>query len=166
MAVKSLARILPQWEKWAKMARSVFMDAEYPLPSNTPKFIGYTINDFNLSSGQPTGSFVKIMDKISHCITSELVPSLQAEGMLLDEKVYIAASDLNNKLRSHRKVDRYCLGEISNFNKLIALSNKLAIPIYEIDPRKEHLGESQTKTLNWFKLLFDTMASKLLILTS
>lgn len=46
MAVKSLARILPSWEKWAKSARPLFEDAEYPLPHNTPKFLGYTINDF------------------------------------------------------------------------------------------------------------------------
>jgi cellulose biosynthesis protein BcsQ len=166
MAIKSLSRILPQWEKWAKTARSVFADAEYPLPSNTPKFIGYTINDFNLSSGQPTGSFVKIMNKISSCITNELVPSLGQEGMLLDKSKYAKASDLNSTLRSQREIDRYCLGEISNFNKLIALSNKFAIPIYEIDSKRANLGEGQTKTLNWFKILFETIANKLIILTS
>ena len=40
MAIKSLSNILPAWEKWAKKARELFKDAEYPLPNNTPKFLG------------------------------------------------------------------------------------------------------------------------------
>lgn len=166
MAIKSLSRILPSWEKWAKTARPIFSDAEYPLPTKTPKFLGYTINDFNLSDGKPSYSFATIMDKISGCITNELIPNLDREGMLLDSKKYLDAAYLNTKLRSQREIDNYCIGEISNFNKLIALSNKLAIPIYELDPNKSNLGTSQTKTLNWFRILFDTMASKIITLTS
>jgi cellulose biosynthesis protein BcsQ len=166
MAIKSLSRILPSWEKWAKTARPIFADAEYPLPQNTPKFLGYTINDFNLSDGQPSYSFKVIMDKISDCIKDELIPNLEKEGMLLDKQKYLQAAALNDKLRSQREIDNYCLGEISNFNKLIALSNKISLPIYELDPRKSNLGESQTKTLNWFKILYDTMASKIMLLTS
>ena len=48
MSIKSLSKILPSWEKWAKKARPMFTDAEYPFPMQTPKFLGYTINDFNL----------------------------------------------------------------------------------------------------------------------
>jgi chromosome partitioning protein len=166
MAVKSLARILPNWEKWAKTARPIFADAEYPLPSNTPKFLGYTINDFNLSAGRPSHSFKVIMDKISGCIVNELVPNLAKEGMLVGKDKYINAAALNNKLRSQREIDTYCIGEISNFNKLIALSNKLAIPIYELDPHRSNLGDSQKKTLYWFKILFETMADKIILLTA
>jgi hypothetical protein len=164
MAIKSLSRILPQWEKWAKTARSAFEDAEYPLPNNTPKFLGYTINDFNLTDGRPVASFAKIMDKISDCITSELIPNLASEGMLLDDALYTKASA--QKLNKHRNTDKYCLGEISNFNKLIAISNKNAIPIYEIDPKTIYMEAGQKRTLNWFKALFNSMTDKILILTS
>lgn len=166
MAVRSLARILPQWEKWGKSARPIFQDAEYPLPNNTPKFLGYTINDFNLSSGLPSSSFMSIMDKISECVVEELVPNLECEGMLLDDMKYIKSNELNNKLKSQRKIDKYCIAEISNFNKLIALSNKLSIPIFELDPKKSNLGESQNKTLTWFKILFDTIANKIILETT
>lgn len=166
MAVKSLARVLPNWEKWAKTARPIFADAEYPLPPSTPKFLGYTINDFNLTEGKPSQSFKVIMDKISQCIVSELIPNLGKEGMLVSNDKYLRAAALNNKLRSQRAIDNYCIGEISNFNKLIALSNKLALPIYELDPHKSNLGESQKKTLYWFKILFETMAEKIILLTS
>lgn len=166
MAVKSLSRILPSWEKWAKSARPVFSDAEYPLPTNTPKFLGYTINDFNLSEGKPTYSFRVLMDRISECVIKELVPNLSKEGMLLSHLKYTQAASIKTKLRSQRPIDEYCIGEISNFNKLIALSNKVGIPIYELDPRKSNLGDSQTRTLNWFRILFETMASEIILLTS
>ncbi len=165
MAMRSLARILPAWEKWAKSARKIFSDAEYPLPVDTPKFLGYTINDFNLSEGSPTHSFQVIMDRISSCVDEDLVPNLKAEGMLLRDELYIKAAGLNETLRSQREIGKYCLGEISNFNKLIAISNKLSIPIFELDPERLPYG-GQKKTLNWFKALFDTLASKLLILTA
>jgi cellulose biosynthesis protein BcsQ len=164
MSIKSLARVLPSWEKWAKTARPLFADAEYPLPSNTPKFIGYTINDFNLSEGQPSYSFKVIMDKISDCIQKELIPNLKKEGMLLDDSKYQEAAELNHNLRSQRAIDKYCLGEISNFNKLIAISNKLSVPIYELS--SDRLLSGQKKTLYWFKILFDTIASKLILMTS
>jgi len=166
MAVKSLARILPSWEKWARSARLIFEDAEYPLPPNTPKFLGYTINDFNLSEGKPSYSFKVIMDRISECVIKEFVPNLAKEGMLVDNEKYLQAGNLTKVLKSQREIDNYCIGEISNFNKLIALSNKIAVPIYELDPQKSNLGESQRKTLYWFKILFDTMASKIILLTS
>lgn len=166
MAVKSLSRILPTWEKWAKSARPIFADAEYPLPNNTPKFLGYTINDFNLSDGRPSHSFRVIMDRISECVVKELVPNLDKEGMLLSQDKYQTASILKDKLKSQRPIDLYCLGEISNFNKLIALSNKLAIPIYELDPNRSNLGDTQRKTLNWFKVLFSTMSEEIISLTS
>jgi chromosome partitioning protein len=163
MAIKSLSRILPSWEKWAKRARVTFKDAEYPLPLNTPKFIGYTINDFNLSRGEPTQAFATIMDSIGTSIEEDLIPSLKNEGMLLDEHLYIKASKLNDTLFSQRPIDQYCIAEISNFNKLIAISNEKSIPIYELSPKI--MQEGQLKTLRWFKKLFDVMAEKIIILT-
>ncbi len=165
MAIKSLSRILPQWERWAISARPIFGDSEYPLPQSTPKFLGYTINDFNLSSGMPSNSFIRIMNRISDGVHNELVPKLEKENLTLPNYKYEAAAALNEKLRSQREIDKYCLAEISNFNKLIAISNRLSIPIYNINPHKANLGQSQVKTLNWFKLLYKTIAEKIVILT-
>ena len=167
MAVKSLSRVLPSWEKWAKSARPIFEDAEYPLPNNTPKFLGYTINDFNLTGGRPSYSFEVMMNKIAECIGSELANSLAKEGMLLDNKKYESSAKLSRNLKSQRPIDKYCIGEISNFNKLIAISNRLGLPIYELDPIKAKLtGVGQKKTLNWFKVLYENMADKIITLTS
>lgn len=165
MAIKSLSRILPQWEKWATSARPIFSDSEYPLPETSPKFMGYTINDFNLTSGQPSSSFVMIMNRISNEVHNVLVPELEKQNLALNQDKYAEAAKLNKRLKSLREIDKYCLGEISNFNKLIALSNRLSIPIYNIDPKRANLGDSQQKTLNWFNMLYRTIAEKVIILT-
>jgi len=163
MAIKSLSNILPTWEKWAKKARELFKDAEYPLPNNTPKFLGYTINDFNLSKGKPTKDFADLMDKIALIVEKTLIPKLEKENMLLSTDKYCSAKQLNEKLKTLRTLDQYCIAEISNFNKLIAISNKRSIPIYEL--REELLQEGQVKTLRWFKTLFDIIAKKIIGLT-
>lgn len=163
MAIKSLSRILPSWEKWAKRARTLFQEAEYPLPKQTPKFLGYTINDFNLTRGNPTRAFGRIMERISRVIESDLIPNLEAQDMLLSNEKYQKAARLNNRLNLDRPLSPYCIGEISNFNKLIAISNERSIPIFELAP--EGMQEGQRRTLNWFKSLFEVMAQKILILT-
>lgn len=81
MAINSLARVLPMWEKWAKSARVAFSNATYTLPNNIPIFLGYTVNDFNLTHGAPQKSFKGFMDRISQNVSNELYPKLQQAGM-------------------------------------------------------------------------------------
>lgn len=161
MSINSLARVLPSWENWAKRARPIFQNAEYPLPNNTPKFIGYTINDFNLTHGNPTTAFAEQMNRIGETIVEKLVPSLEYSGMLLDKTLYSKASDIH--LEKQRVMDDYCLAEISNFNKLIALSNEKGIPVFELSSTGMFAG--QQRTLSWFTKLFDVIAQKIILLT-
>jgi len=165
MAIKSLARILPTWERWAKSARPIFKDAEYPLYKRTPKFLGYTINDFNLSYGEPTKSFADIMNRISYAVENELIPALMKEKMTLDMEKYKEAWKIQKELRKQRDTDSYCLAEISNFNKLIAISNKTSIPIFELSANKLPF-KGQIRTLNWFKKLFDVLSRKIIYLSN
>jgi len=160
MAIKSLARVLPNWERWAKRARPIFSDAEYPLPTTTPKFIGYTINDFNLSGGQAQKAFRDTITKIGNEVVKTLVPALEKEGMMLNDSFY---NNVVNPSFDSDYANKYCLAEISNFNKLIAISNKRAIPVFELNP--ELLQEGQQKTLYWFKDLFSRLAEKIIYLT-
>ena len=163
MAIRSLSNVLPAWGKWAQKAKGWFSDAEYPLPDSTPKFLGYTINDFNLSDGKPPKAFAGIMDKIAAIVEDTLVPNLGEVNMLLPEDKYRQAFGMNGKLRSLRPLNTYCMAEISNFNKLIAISNEKSIPVYELNLGM--LQEGQQRTLHWFKSLFDVMAQKIITLT-
>lgn len=77
MAIRSLARVLPQWERWAKRARPFFEDTEYPLPLATPKFLGYTSNDFGTKGKSEN-------HELGHNVSNLLIPSLEKQGMLLE----------------------------------------------------------------------------------
>lgn len=161
MAIKSLSRILPSWEKWGKIARSIYADSTYPLPLGTPKFLGYTVNDFNLSYGTIQQSFQELINDIGKTVVDELVPAFGDEDMLISNERYkevyestIEQTHKNNFVYSNC----YCLAQISNFNKLIADSNKRSIPVFELSP-SFYLG-SQEKTLNWFKFLYKVISWK------
>lgn len=166
MSIKSLSKILPSWERWAKKARPMFSDAEYPFPMNTPKFIGYTINDFNLSEGRPTGAFKELMDEIAGILQSELIPNLAQVDMLLPEEKYTEACLLNQRIQNMRSINKYCIAEISNFNRLIALSNKESIPIFELNQLNVKMTKGQEKTLRWFCCLYQLIVDKIILLTT
>jgi cellulose biosynthesis protein BcsQ len=158
MAVKSLARILPQWANWAKKAHPLYADASYPLPAVIPKFLGFTINDFNLSYGKPQHNYRMLIDTINKSIKDDLIPKLNDVDMLLTDelykKVYDAVIEKTDK-GNFEYNSKYCLGEISNFNKLIAISNDASIPVFELAPdRLPYSTESQAKTLRWFNTLY------------
>lgn len=165
-AIQSLSKILPAWETWAIKARSVFKDAEYPFSQKTPKFLGYTINDFNLGNyAQPAKDFLPIMQRISKEITTLFVPELEKVHMTLSHEKYQEAALQNINISSQEKnLDIYCLGQISNFNKLVALSNQQSIPIFELELNHAYAG--QKKTLQWFKRLFGVIATKIEILSN
>ena len=163
MAIKSLSRLLPQWERWAKNARKIFKSATYPLPEITPKFIGYTINDFNLSHGVASNNFKNIMEEIGKTVISDLIPALKNEGMLLDENIYKKANSLKDDDSRFVYENPYCLAEISNFNKLLVISNYRSIPVFELS--SEALLENQRKTLYWFKSLFKNISERIFMLT-
>lgn len=166
-AIQSLSRILPMWETWAVQAREVFKDAEYSLPMRTPKFIGYTINDFNLRQyGQPSKSFATIMNEIACSVTDNLVPALKSVDMLLPHRQYLEAKKLNNELKSlKRELDEFCIGQVSNFNRFIADSNKQSVPVYELSSDSVAYS-GQRRTLSWFRTLFEQMSKKIILLTN
>lgn len=169
MSVDSLCRVLPSWENWAKKARPLFRDTTYPLPQTTPKFLGYTINDFNLSHGQPQLTFKEFMDQISSKVVTALIPKFAETAMLLEQEEYNQAyEDMKNSAENHHieYSDCFCLAQISNFNKLIALSNAQSIPVFELTLDKNLVHEGQAKTLAWFKFLYEAMARRVLRLSN
>lgn len=165
MSIDSLTRVLCSWEKWAKRARPMFENATYPLPVTSPIFLGYTINDFNLSHGHPQRTFRDFMDQISEKITTEFFSSLQENGMTFSpEKYQTAYQNMSNLSRTHsiNYKDFYCLAQISNFNKLIAMSNSCSKPIFELELNPEIQRDGQERTLNWFKFLYDALAKRVM----
>jgi hypothetical protein len=128
MAIKSIARVLPNWEKWAKQARELFQDATYPLPMNTPKFLVYTVNDFTIHNGKPANAFQRVIKKIDEAVNNILIPSLDKVNMLLPIDTY----------------QKFCLAEIPNFHGFQSRSQEQGVPVFELTD--EMIG-SRTDTL-------------------
>lgn len=130
MAIRSIARVLPNWEKWAKQARDLFQDATYPLPMNTPKFLGYTVNDFTVHNGKPAQAFKNIIERIDATVRDILIPNLSQVDMLLPSAAY----------RNYRLV------EIPNFHTFQARYQQYGVPVFELTD--EMLGSKKKDTLN------------------
>ncbi|MCV0322752.1 ParA family protein [Stenotrophomonas riyadhensis] len=163
MATESLATVLPKWKSWATQAQasSVLQKATYPYPSVNPKFLGTVIQKYRIREGQtPSAAFQKWIDEIEAGVKSRLLPSLDACGMLLDQAVYLEADADPTKP----------LLQMSDFNGLIALSQKHKVPVFALtDDQLEQDGivlERTRKSMNKFKELFETAADKIIALTS
>jgi chromosome partitioning protein len=155
MALKSIARILPQWEKWAKSARQLFADATYTLPNNTPKFLGYTVNDYTLKSGEPSKAFQIVIDDLNQVINRDVVPNLEKVGMTIEKVLY--------------KGNDYCLAKIPNFHSLQPRFQQYGVPIYELtDAQIGSTGpvlEQQSANRKKFKTIYSDFADKIIMLT-
>lgn len=155
MALKSLANVLPKWESWAINARIAFEDAVYPFPKTIPKFLGYTVNNFNIRNGEAAGAAKKIITEIDTTIREVLIPKIEKIDYLFSEIEY------NNN---------YCLGEISNFNTLMQTSQKSGVPVFNLS--KEQLGsqgtvlENQENAVEKFNATFKEIADKITNLIS
>lgn len=154
MAIKSIARVIPIWENWAKQARQVFKDSTYPLPLTSPKFLGYTINDYTIRSGEPAQAFQEVIDKIDNTVKNILVPALTHAGLMLPAEKY------NND---------YCLSKISNFQTLQPKYQKFGVPVFALtDTMLESTGvvlEGQQIRRANFHTSFSNFAEKVISMT-
>lgn len=163
MATESLATVLPKWKSWALQAQasSVLQKATYPYPSISPKFLGTVVQKYRIREGQtPSAAFQKWIDEIEAGIANRLLPAMQESGMLLDDAIYQAAGAEPPKP----------LLQMSDFNGLIALSQKHKVPVFALtDAQLEQDGIvlERTKTsMNKFRELFDAAAEKIIALTA
>jgi cellulose biosynthesis protein BcsQ len=161
MAVDSLKSILPRWYYWSAQAKNIqsFKDALYPYPNKTPKFLGTIIQNFRLRSGGASSGFKEWIDDINKAVSSELMPVLKNEGMALSDALYKKAGIDEN----------YCLALVSDFNSLIARSQKNQVPVFALKSSQLASGgfalAKQEQNVLVFEKLFSDMANKILILT-
>lgn len=159
MATDSLASVLPKWKSWADSAQAlpVLRNAAYPFPTVHPKFLGTVIQKYRLREGNtPSSAFQKWIDEIEAGVKSKLVPSLKKCDLLLPEKVYKSVGvPLGQPLL-----------QMSEFNGLIALSQKYKVPVFALsDTQLEQTGivlERTKKSMTRFKELFSDGADKVI----
>lgn len=148
MALESLSKILPQWERWAKVSRELFSDSSYPLALNTPKFLGYTINNYTLRKEEPAKAFDTIINEIDEVVINKFIPQLRKVNMLLDDDIY--------------EDNAYKRLQISNFQTLGAKYQSEGVPVYELsDKQLKHTGtvlENQQKQREAFRKSYEKFA--------
>lgn len=161
MAIDSLASVLPKWKAWSLKAQSmaVLREANYPFPQKDPKFLGTIIQKFRLRSNAPAKAFQDWIDEIEKGVKDRLIPALRQADMLLPSGSYSNAGFAPEKP----------LIQLSDFNGLIALSQKHHVPIFALtDVQLEQVGvvlENTKKSMKMFKGLFSKAADRVIQMT-
>ncbi len=161
VAVQSLARVLPDWRKWAKRASElpVLQQAVYPFPNVTPKLLGTIVQNYRPRSGVPAQAFQTWIARIGENVSNDLFPALETAGMTLGRVVY-----------EEHEVEGFCLAMIPDFNSLIAKSQRHRAPVYSLTP--DQLGQSGAvlakteKSREQFRKIFSEMADKVVSLVN
>lgn len=159
MAINSLANILPRWASWVDRASkmSILTQATYPFSAPKPKFLGMIIQKYRLSKrgdDTPSAGFQHWVDEIEKSVTQNLLPKLQESGMLLQEGS-----------------PPFFLEKFSDFNTLIALSQRYNVPVFELTEENleaEYQGkvkDTMLGSIKKFKETFSKMADKIIRLT-
>ena len=161
MAIDSLSTVLPRWKAWAVKANSqkILKEATYPLPSCDPKFLGTVIQRYRLREGAtPSAAFQKWINTIAEKIDRTLIPALKEAEMLLPTEAYESAgAPLSGPLM-----------QMSDFNGLIALSQKHSAPVFALtDKQLEQTGvvlEQTKRSMHQFSDIFSEGADRIIAL--
>jgi len=153
MVLKTLSKIIPNWEHWAKITRNLATDEAYQLSQNPPKFIGYTLNNFsNINDG--TLQTEQISNDIKNTVEQLFIPNLRKFDLLLSETQY----------------ENYCIAEIPNFANLQAKAQTYGIPVYALtDKQLETAGDvlaNQKEMRERFNVIYTDFANKVIKLTN
>jgi hypothetical protein len=120
-AVSSLSRVLPRWNGAVGHFRSPAL--LYPFPRKAPQFCGIISQRYRPRLKNPAVSFQQWIDTIKATVLNELVPALNGEGMCISEASFRAAEPGDTP---------YNLINISDFNSLIAQSQKHSTPVFAL----------------------------------
>jgi len=161
MATDSLASVLPKWSSWSQQARAnpVLNKATYSYPEKAPKFLGTVVQKYRLREGKtPSAAFQKWIDEIEAGVKDKLIPQLRECAMLLDDSAYTNAEcPLGSPLL-----------QMSDFNSLIALSQKHQAPVFGLtDQQLEQTGvvlERTRDSMHRFRDLYSDAANKINLL--
>jgi hypothetical protein len=142
-AISSLAKVLPIWSSWSTKAVKHFADSVYPLPDIKTKFIGYTVNNFNINKQRPARAVQSVIDELDSDIKNKLIPALEKTENIVSR-------------------DNYCLGEINNFNTLQQVSHRVHKPVFKLTSddtgNSGFLADNQGLTIENFKDKFYKLA--------
>lgn len=157
-AMYSLSRVLPKWNAVVGTFRN--QGLLYPFPGVPPKFCGIISQRYRPRLGAPAKSFQQWIDIIKESVLRELVPVLLKQGMCVSVDEFRASAPADTP---------YNLVNISDFNSLIAQSQKHNKPIFALtDEEIEQVGvilATQKKKQEEFKNAFYALANSVELMT-
>lgn len=161
MAMDSLSRVIPRWVRWANSAAGLeaLSTADYPFPEPHLKFLGVVVQRYRLRSKGPTKAFQKYFDSLDRVIDETLFPALETSGTVLPKRKYRLAG-----------LDNMRLASISDFNTLIANSQEVRKPVFELtraDVKSAgFVWDTQRDNIDKFRETFTEFAERIEKLTS
>ncbi len=162
MAIDSLGRVLPRWEKWREQAANnpILGQADYAFPDVRPKFVGTVIQKFRpRSAGAPARAFQDWIDKINKRVSTNLAPMLNQIQLMLEPGIYKQAGIDQN----------FNLVQMGDFNSLIAKSQDCQTPIFALSDEQLALGGELLKntkaSMKHFNQCFESLADRVIQIT-
>jgi len=157
-AISSLSRVIPRWNGVVANFRGPTL--LYPFPKAPPKFCGIISQRYRPRMGNPAQSFQQWINVIKQSVITDLVPALTVAGMSITVADFNAASPADTPFN---------LINISDFNSLIAQSQKHSTPVFALtDAQIEQAGvilETMKKSRDDFRSSFDKLANTVEIIT-
>lgn len=125
-AIGSLEKNIVKWHREISRfkADNDFNNPSYPI-RNEPKFIGAIQQRYRPRNEQPGKSFQKWIDSIRNEVNTNLVPTLEKLNCVISKEQISSVLEGSG-------LCPYDLVYISDFNSLIAISQQLSKPIFEL----------------------------------
>ncbi|WP_072903474.1 ParA family protein [Hathewaya proteolytica] len=162
MAISSLSKVIPMWYETYRNIKlhPAFKNAIYKLPDKNPKFLGTILQRYRPRNGGAARSFQQWIDRINANVEGNLVPILTKYNMIIDK----------NKFKNVSIPEEpYNIINISDFNSLIAQSQKNNVPVFALtDAQIEQSGNVLEKMKNSreeFHQVFSRLADIVIQLT-
>ncbi len=126
-AVLSLKNYVTAWHREINAFKEAVPLKATAFLSNSPKFLGTIQQCYRIRNQAPAKSFQKWIDAIRDTVDNDLVPALDKIGCLKPrDQVQKVLDSCDADLQA------YDLAHIADFNSLIAISQNLMKPIFEI----------------------------------
>lgn len=161
-AIKGLQKTFRKWINYA----SEFKDGKI-MPKHNPKLLGFILQNYRIygskkkqtnNSDEMTKGFKRWFDKIKAEISDNLVPFLKEKNMIIDD----------DKFKEHVKDEPYTLKSIQDFNTLMAYSQLVCKPVFELEANDIYLSghalEAELNQIEKAKNLYESLAKSILSL--
>ena len=142
-AIRSLARVIPKWNATIDSFRNSILT--YPFEQIPPKFLGTISQRYRPHSGKPAASFQRWINEIKKTSNTQLVPALSKINMIISESKFKAANVDDTP---------YNLANISDFNSLIAQSQKHNVPVFALSDSQIEQSGAVLETMKQNRQIF------------